>query len=77
MTEPNHQDELHWGEIGTPTDLWRVGKALTFVSLEQAREVWSTVVDALERLCIMAESPPDRGLPLSSYLKVAVVYEVH
>jgi hypothetical protein len=52
-------------------------RALTFVSLEQAREAWSTVVDALEGLCIMAEAPPDWGLPLSGYLNVAVVYEVH
>src|SRR5918994_2682110 len=53
MTEPNNTEV--WGAVGTPTDLWSVGKALAFAGPEEARDGWSAAVDALEGLCIMAE----------------------
>jgi hypothetical protein len=55
MTEPNKQ-ELHWGEIGTPTDLWSVGKALTFADPDEAAQAWRKTVRTLEGMCQVADA---------------------
>src|SRR5215218_10428019 len=56
MTEANHQDELRWGEVGTPTDLWSVSKALTFADPDEAAQAWRKTVRTLEGLCQVADA---------------------
>jgi hypothetical protein len=52
--EPNNTEV--WGEAGTPTDLWSVGKALTFADPDEAVEAWRKTVRTLEGLCQVADA---------------------
>jgi hypothetical protein len=54
MREPNNTET--WGEIGTPTDLWSVGKSLTPMSPDELVEAWRKTVRTLEGLCTMADA---------------------
>jgi hypothetical protein len=53
MTEPNNQDA--WGDVGTPTDLWRASKSLSAMSPEETSAAWAKTVDALDGMCVLAE----------------------
>jgi hypothetical protein len=55
MTEANHQDELRWGEIGTPTDLWIIGKSFGEYTPEEELELWREAVDVLDGFCQVAD----------------------
>lgn len=56
MTENNTEERsLGWGEVGTPTDLWRAGKSLSAMSPEETSSAWARTVDALEGMCMLAE----------------------
>jgi hypothetical protein len=54
MTENNNTEV--WGEAGTPTDLWSVGKALTFADPDEAAQAWRKTVRTLEGLCQVADA---------------------
>jgi hypothetical protein len=54
MTEPNNNEV--WVESGTPTDLWSVGKALTFADPDEAAQAWRKTVRTLEGLCQVADA---------------------
>jgi hypothetical protein len=56
MTEPSEANQDVWREIGTPTDLWSVGKALWPRSPEEELEAWTRTVDTLDALCTMADA---------------------
>jgi hypothetical protein len=58
MTEPSkaNQGEGNWGDVGTPTDLWRAGKALTFADPDEAAQAWRKTVRTLEGLCQVADA---------------------
>jgi hypothetical protein len=56
VTESNKTEERSWGEIGTPTDLWSVGKALTFADPDEAAQAWAKTVRSLEGLCQVADA---------------------
>jgi hypothetical protein len=45
-----------WREAGTPTDLWSVGKALSFADPDEAVEAWRKTVRTLEGLCQVADA---------------------
>jgi hypothetical protein len=53
MTENNNTEV--WGEIGTPTDLWRASKSLSPMSPEETSAAWAKTVDALDGMCLLAE----------------------
>ena len=59
MPEPNNTSGASeaWGEVGTPTDLWSVGKALTFADPDEAVEAWRRTVRTLEGLCARWPTP--------------------
>jgi hypothetical protein len=54
MTEANNQDA--WGDVGTPRDLWSVGKALTFADPDEAAQAWRKTVRTLEGFCQVADA---------------------
>jgi hypothetical protein len=53
VTEPNNIET--WGEIGTPTDLWSVGKSFGEYTPAEEAELWREAVKVLEGFCQVAD----------------------
>ena|SRR5829696_9898028 len=53
MTEPNNTEV--WGEVGTPTDLWIIGKFFGEYTPEEELELWREAVDVLDGFCQVAD----------------------
>jgi hypothetical protein len=63
MTENNNTEV--WGEIGTPTDLWMIGKAFGEYTPEEELELWREAVNVLEGFCQVADGLNHEPLILS------------